>query len=251
MKTLTKLTGTLLVLMSICSSAFANVVPWDRMLAYPVPMTAEQIALADEELLPENVNKTKVAYASDHGQKFEEKSDEEPAPYFEITSTTKRGKDSADSFGGIGFYAEFPINKEGLSLWLSGYKDPGFRAGYIGLAKKFGNWQWAIGGADATYGGKRHFVTNPWVYYSSEELDAYLHAEHYSRDSENPWWYKGYVEKKFGNIGLGLYGEKGMGVGPRLSFKLNNHVKVWATVPMWSQPETGRMKFFINVVFSF
>ncbi len=251
MKTIVKIIGALALLIG-WGTAFANVVvPWDRTLAVPPVWPASEMALADTELLPENVNKTFVALASEHGQKFEEEKADEPTPYYEVTFSTRRGKDSADSYSGVGVYAEFPLGTDGYSVWLSGYKDPGFTGTYVGLAKKIGNWQVGLGAGNVHYDEVRHTVINPWVYYSSEELDAYLHAEHYSRDSENPWWYKGYVEKKFGNIGLGLYGEKGMGVGPRLSFKLNNHVKVWATVPMWSQPETGRMKFFVNLVFSF
>lgn len=246
-----KLVGALLALMSVYSTAFANVVPWDHELAYPVAMTAEQIALADEELLPENVNKTFVALASEHGQKFEEERADEPSPYYEVTFSTRRGKNSADGYEGLNVYAEFPLGTDGYSFWLTGYKDPAFKGVYAGLAKKFGNWQVGLGTGKVHYDKVSHTVTNPWVYYSSDEWEAYVHAEHYSRDSENPWWYKGYAEKKIGDWALGVYGEKDMGVGPRVSYKLNDHVKVWATVPMWHQPATGRMKFLFNLVFTF
>lgn len=237
--------------MGFCATALANVVPWDRELAYPVPMTAEQIALADEELLPENVNKTKTAYASDHGQVFIDTTDDEPTPLLEVTFSTRRGVEPSDGYGAVNVYAEVPFGTDGYSVWFSGYKDPAFTGNYLGLAKKFGNWQVGLGAGNVHYDEVRHTVVNPWVYYSSEEWEAYVHAEHYSREADNPWWYKGYAEKKFGNIGLGLYGEKDMGIGPRLSYKLNDHMRVWATVPMWQQPETEKMKFFVNLVFSF
>lgn len=238
--------------MSFWGTAFANVVPWDRELAKPIPMTAEQIALADEELLPENVNRTFIALASEHGQKMpDEEAIDEPAPLLEVTFSSHRGKAASDSYDGVNVYAEFPLGTDGLSFWVTGYKDTAYKGVYAGLAKKFGNWQVGLGGGKVHYDGIRHTVTNPWVYFESDEWEAYVHAEHYSRDSENPWWYKGYVEKKFGDVGVGVYGEKDMGVGPRISYKLNDHVMVWATVPMWHQPATGRMKFFVNLVLSY
>lgn len=251
-KAITKIISALALLIGFWGTAFANVVPWDRELAYPVPMTAEQIALADEELLPENVNKTFIALASENGQKLpdEEKADESE-PLVEVTFSTRRGVEPSDSYGAVTVYAEIPFGTDGYSVWFSGYKDPAFTGNYFGLAKKFGSWQVGLGAGNVHYGEVRHTVINPWVYYDSEEWEAYVHAEHYSRESENPWWYKGYVEKKVGDWGLGLYGDKDMGIGPKVSYKLNDHVKVWATVPMWQQPETGKMKFFVNVVFTF
>ena len=241
-------------MMGFCGTAFANVLPpLNSELAYPVAMTPEEIVLADEELLPKNVNRTFKALASENGQKLpdEEKADE-PAPYVEAVFSTRRGVEPSDSYSGVGVYAEIPFGTDGYSIWFSGYKDPAFTGNYLGIAKKIGNWQVGLGTGNVHYDEVRHTVTNPWVYYSSEEWEAYLHAEHYSREAESPWWYKGYVEKKFGDVALGLYGEKDMGVGPRLSYKLNDHVKVWATIPMWQQPkEAGRMKFLVNVVVSF
>lgn len=252
MKTTQRIIATSVAMMGFCGTTFANDVPWDSTLAYPVPMTQEQIALADEELLPENVGKTFIALASEHGQALhdEEKADE-PAPLVEVTFSTRRGVEPSDGYGAVNVYAEIPFGTDGYSVWFSGYKDPAFTGNYLGLAKKIGNWQVGLGAGNVHYGEVRHTVTNPWVYYSSEEWEAYVHAEHYSREADNPWWYKGYAEKKFGDCSLGVYGEKDMGIGPRVSCKLNDHVKVWATVPMWQQPETGKMKFFVNLVFSF
>jgi hypothetical protein len=252
MKTIKLIVGFILAVASatVWGSQNGLTMTWDRALSCPPEWTAYEMALAEVEVLPENWSKTKVVYASDYGQKLEEKV-EEPTPYFEATFSTRRGVEPSDSYSGVGVYAEIPFGTDGYSVWFSGYKDPAFTGNYLGIAKKIGNWQVGLGGGNVHYDELRHTVVNPWVYYSSEDWDAYLHAEHYSRETEKPWWYKGYIERKFGSIGVGAYGEKDMGVGPRLSYKLNDHVKVWATIPMWQQPGAGRMKFFINVVLSF
>ncbi len=239
--------------MGFCGTAFANVLPpLNSELAYPVPMTAEQIVLADEELLPENVNRTFVALASDHGQKLpEEETADEPTPYFDVTFSTRRGKNPSDGYSAVNVYGEIPFGADGYSVWFSGYKDPEFKGIYAGLAKKFGNWQVGLGGGKVHYDGMSHTVTNPWVYYDSEKLEAYGHLEHYSKDSKNPFWGKAYAEWKFNPIGAGFYWEKDMGLGPRLSYKVNDHVKVWGVIPVWAQPETEKMKLFINLVLSY
>ncbi len=253
MKTIKLIVGFIVAIAS--ATAWGNqglMVTWDRALACPPEWSASEIALAEVEVLPENWNKTKVAYASDYGQKLEEKSDE-PTPYFEVSGTTRRGNDPANSFGSIGFYGELPIGGDGWALWLSGSQDPAFRGSYIGFAKKFGNWQLGLGTGSVHYGEQNRSVQNPWVYYSSDEYEALAHAEHYGKEYEdNPWWHKAYIEKKVGDWGFGLYGESGMGTGPRVSYKITPNLKVWVTVPIWKQPETdARMQFLAGFILSF
>lgn len=115
---------------------------------------------------------------------------------------------------------------------------------------EFKNWQLGLGGGDAHYDEIHHTAINPWVYYSSEKWDIYLHSEHYSR-SNNPWWYKGYVQRKFDSIKIGLYKENGMGIGPSIAFGVTDHIGMKVIVSIWSKSEKEKTKFLINLVFSF
>jgi hypothetical protein len=249
----TKMVFVVVALLSLlgCRGAKAETgLKFDYELKYPPNMTLQELALAEEEVLPENWNRTRVEYATDHGQKASESDEGGLSPYVEVMFTQRRGKDSADSFGSATLYAEVPIT-DTVSVWATGYSDPAFKATYYGVAKKFGNIQVGIGGGDAVYGDVRHRVFNPWVYYSGEEYEALAAGERYRDESEEPWFYKWYVEKKFENFSVGLYGEKGFGIGPKVTWSPNKHVKVWATIPIHNRPETGAMKFLFAITLSY
>lgn len=250
MQIVTRIVAVIISMTAFCLAPRASEV-FDGGLSVPPAMTAEQIALANEEQLPENLNRLKIAYASDYYQVSDKETDDELSPLVEVTLSTRRGRKTVQSYEGVNAYAEFPLGTNGYSLWLTGYKDPSFKGVYLGLAKKQGNWQFGIGTGKVNYDKLVHTVINPWIYYVSDEWEAYVHAEHYTKDSENPLWYKGYIEKRLNDFGIGFYGEKNMGVGPRISFKLNNYMKAWATVPVLYQPETGKVKFFLNFIFTF
>ncbi|MCF7815704.1 MAG: hypothetical protein K9M10_01260 [Candidatus Pacebacteria bacterium] len=229
--------------------AFAYDSPWEKTLAYPPTLTGEELALAETELLPENVEKTKIALASDYGQKFDDTLNE-ASPYVEIVMKTRRGKDPANSLNDVSAYVEFPLTAT-LSLWVTGTDDETFKGTYVGLARKFGNWQVALGGGSVVYGDTRHNVINPWILYSTDSYEAYLHAEYYGKESDNRWWYKAFADKKFGNTSFGLYGEAGVGIGPRLSWQVTKNLKFWVMVPVALQPNEGKIKFMAAAVVMF
>lgn len=237
------------VLFFVTAVSNANEGRLDPTLAFPPSFTANEIRLADAELDPSVVNNTKIAYASDFGQRQVNESGE-AQPSYEMTFSTRRGKSSTDSYNSAGVYAEVPMS-ETTSFWVSLYTDPTFRGAYAGLAKKYGNWQIALGGGSVEYDDVRHTVVNPWVFYSSDEYEALVHAEYYHNEVDNQWWYKGYIEKKFNTVGIGLYGEAKYGIGPRITWAMASHVKWWVTVPMLALPDTERSKFTLGVTISF
>ena len=222
----------------------------DKALAWPPQMTARQIVLANAELHPSVVNRTKVVLASDYNRNIEEAASG-ATPYAELAFTYRKSRKESEAPGltTVNLYGEYPLS-ETVSVFGSLYHDKSFQAAYAGLSKKFGNWQVALGVGSAWYDGVRHNVVNPWVYYSSDEYEGFFSAEHYSNETVAPWFYKGHFEKKLGKWGVGVYGEKDFGVGPRVSYKFEK-VKLWATVPMANLPKTGRMVFMIGATYEF
>lgn len=221
-------------------------------LAFPPELSIEEIILADTELMPEHVEMTKIAFASDYDQKVVDVDGGEvlASPYFEAVITTRRGRKHEDTLSEVSVYMEIPVTSN-VSFWASVSRDSTFRGTYLGFAKKQGDWQIALGGGFVRYDDMNHFVINPWMSYSNESYEGYLHAEYYHNDSDNPWWYKGYLEKKFGDFGFGIYGEAGLGLGPRLSWKATPNLKFWVTTPVVYMPEHGKIGVLAGVVISF
>ncbi len=247
-----------LVSFGACASTSSNDVPkgmypitWDRSLATPPAMTAEELTKAEEELLPENVGKTHVAYASDYGQKYEGGAVDEFQPYAEVQLTYRNGRNSQRDLFGRQVYLENPLGDSGYSVWASAYKDQEFKSAYVGLALKEGNWQFGLGLGSAWYDDRRRNAITPWVYYSSAEYVGLFIAERYLGDHEDPWFYKGYFQKKIGSFGIGVYGEKGAGIGPMLSYNITKSVKVWGAAPVAKKPSDGGFSFIfgLNVEF--
>lgn len=172
----------------------------------------------------------------------------EEGVYAEFGISHYSGKSSADSLSAVSAYIETPLKKN-YALWGSVYHDKGFDGAYAGLSKKFGNWQVALGLGSAWYDDTRKNVINPWLFYSSDEYEALAHAERYLHDNENPWFYKGYVQKKFNNFAMGIYGEKDFGIGPMLTVSLHKAIKVWIVVPVVKRPNEGGTKFLIGLKF--
>lgn len=227
-------------------------ITWDRTLATPPAMTAEEVAKAEEELLPGNVEKTFVAYASDYGQKYEGNDTlDEFRPYAEVQLTYRTSRKGQRDLFGRQVYLENPLGDSGYSVWASAYKDQEFKGVLVGLAKKEGNWQFGLGLGSAWYDEKRRNVVSPWLFYSSDEYEGLLLAERYMGDHEEPWFYKGYAKKKFGDFGIGIYGEKGMGIGPMLSYKLTKSMELWGTVPVAKKPSEGGFGLLIGFKWSF
>ncbi len=226
-------------------------ITWDRSLAVPPTMSADEVALAEMELLPENVNMTFVAYASQHGQKYEGEQVDEFRPYVEVQLTYRTGRKSQGDLFGRQVYLENPLGDSGYSVWASGYKDQEFKSVLVGIAKKEGNWQVGLGLGSAWYDEKRRNVVSPWLFYSSDEYEGLLLAERYMGDSKDPWFYKGYAKMKVGDFGIGVYGEKGMGIGPMLSYKLTKSMELWGTVPVAKKPSEGGFGLLIGFKWSF
>lgn len=219
-------------------------VPWDRTLAYP---PAIELALAEEEVRPENWNRTFIAYASDFGQKMPEEA-EAGGVYAELTVAHRIGKVRSDGFTSGSLYLEVPVPLgDDVSLWAMGYHDRDFREVYAGLTKRFGNWQIALGAGTAWYDGSSKTVIAPWLYYSSDDYEGSLLIERYLKDEEDPLFYKVSFEKKFGDLQAGLYGEKGFGLGPIVTWKVSKNVKFFVTVPVAYLPSEERMKALVGV----
>ena len=166
--------------------------------------------------------------------------------YAEFGISHYSGKSSGDSLSTASAYVEVPL-KVGASLWGTLYHDKDFKGAYVGLSKQFGNWQVALGLGSAWYDDTRKNVINPWLFYSSAEYEALAHAERYLRDNEDPWFVKGYVQKKFNNFAIGVYGETDFGIGPMLTISLHKAIKVWIIVPVASRPNEGGAKFLIGL----
>ncbi len=215
---------------------------FDTGLASPPSLSMSDVALAEKEMLPENVSLTHTVYASSHEE-------ESKWVYAEVHITTRAGRKSADGYTSGSVYVEVPLSGENnISLWGTAYYDPSFQGVYAGLAKHFGNLQVALGMGSAWYDSTRYNVINPWIFYSSDEYESFITAEHYFRDTAEPWYYKGYVQRKIGADWLiGIYAEKDFGVGPMATWSVSKNIRLWGAIPVAYTPEEEKMRFIFGI----
>jgi len=158
---------------------------------------------------------------------------------FEVQVTGYAGRGAGNSLLATQIYAEKALPLQDVSAFLVVHHDKEFRAVYAGLARKFGELQIGIGVGNAWYDQIRHPTINPWLYYATDDVDLYLTAERYSRESTEPWLYKGYASQRVtGQFSVGLYGEKGLGAGPMISWR-NGNIRIWAAVPLVDRTDAG------------
>lgn len=155
-----------------------------------------------------------------------------------IVSMRSRDKDVQGNLLMKQVYLEKPIS-DGVSVFFFGYHDKEFHSGSVGLAKQVEDWQFGFGAGTAKYEKLSRFVVNPWLYYHKDTDSAVLSCEHYSKERDEPWFCKGYVERKFGDFLAGAYGETGSGTGPMVGYYLMDNVKLWASVPVVNKPRDG------------
>lgn len=147
-------------------------------------------------------------------------------------------------------YLEHKLPWENFSVWGALYHDKEFKSGYVGIARKFGDLQIGLGVGPARYDDRTHTTTTGWLFYLNEErrIEALGVFERYRHDAD-PWFYKGYVQKALGDGYLiGVYGEKDVGIGPKVGMVIGN-VKVWAFTPVINRQDGGT-KFVIGVAIS-
>lgn len=158
-------------------------------------------------------------------------SEESTFSEIQLTHRVAREPGVKSTTGGL-FYIEKSWEPFGTYGQL--YADREFSQGLVGLFALYGDFQFALGIGRSEYDNTSFSTAAPWVYYGNKDigLKALLYTEYYYKNGErDDRWAKAYVEKSLGNLGLGVYSERGMGVGPLLSYQVTPHVKVWGTVP--------------------
>lgn len=168
-----------------------------------------------------------------------------------LVSMQSRDKSLQDNLFSKELYLEKAMT-DGFSAFGAAYHNKEFESAYLGIARQSGDVQVAIGIGSARYNGLSRLVVNPWLYYHTDQYTGLLTAEHYNNEPYDPWFYKGYIERKFdGNYLIGLYGEKGMGAGPMVGIYLGSHAKIWASAPITSRPNQGGMRSLLGLTFEF
>lgn len=223
-------------------------------LAKPPEVSAEWFTLADVEDLEKRHTVLASTYFSK--EEKEEKTDELYAQLLFMYHAS--GSEGKRSLFGQQLYLEKGIpGTDDFSVWGVVFHDQEFRSAYAGIAKKIGNWSVAFGAGSAWYDGVRHTAINPWAYYAVDGLEVFLTAEHYySREETNSWYYKGYLTKRLSeSFFAGIYGEKDVGIGPMIGWKLSEKVKFSIAVPVIHRPsaetDTGRTKAIASVSIEF
>jgi len=141
----------------------------------------------------------------------------------------------------IQLYLEYALpSTAGHSVWAVAYHDKEFAALYAGIARKFGDFQLGVGLGNARYDATAHPTINVWSYYANSEsgVEASFAIERYGRDHGDPLFYKGYLQKRFGQFFGGVYGEKGLGIGPKLGFSLTDSVSLNMVIPVAKRPHS-------------
>lgn len=168
-----------------------------------------------------------------------------------LIANQSRDKSVQDNLFSKELYLELAL-ADGFSAFGAAYHDQEFESAYLGIAKQLGDFQVAIGAGGARYDDLSHFVLNPWLYYQANQYTGLLTVEHYSNERDDPWYYKGYIERKvFERYYIGAFGEKDIGVGPMLGMYLGSQVNVWASVPIIYRPSQGGMRSLLGLTFEF
>jgi hypothetical protein len=179
-----------------------------------------------------------------------EETSSEKGLYGEFAVAHRFGKARADGYSSATLYLEAPLQGD-ISLWGMGYHDPDFKEVYAGVAQKIGNLQIALGLGTGWYDDTRRTVVAPWVFYANDAYEGLLAAEYYHGDREEPWFYKGYLQKRFGDVLVGIYGEQAFGIGPMATWEMSKNVKVWATVPLAYTSEETPMRGMLGLKCTF
>ena len=171
---------------------------------------------------------------------------------FSIQLTTQRvagiGKSSA-----VQAYVESPaICKSGedefafFGFGYSTWDKSRFHELQIGTAWKHGKLQLGLGIGKARYDGMNHVVVNPWAVYSGEKVEAFGTMEQYTREPDKGArrFFKGYAQYKVSeNVAVGAYGETGVGLGPRVSYKVTEGLSIWGSVPVVHRVQGAKVVF--------
>lgn len=160
------------------------------------------------------------------------------------------GSDGEDNFSTEAYLGKVLTDK--WSVYVAGVHDENFESWYVGPARMFGDAQVGIGAGTARYGGESRLVVNPWVWYESDKWETYAEGEWYGEEDFDPWYYRGYVNRKVGDYFYGLQAERYVGIGPMMGkYFLDGKVKVSITVPLTEETNTEPMDVVVSVRISF
>lgn len=145
---------------------------------------------------------------------------------------TKNKDEQLSLFGKI-LYGEYLVTEK-VSVTGTVYHDKEFRGVYAGLAyQATDELQLGLATGRVKYDDRDWTVWNPWVYFERDAVKASLYSEYTKRDTNHPWFVKGYVEYKLGEkYFLGIYGESFLGVGPMVGTYLTEKIRLWAMIPV-------------------
>lgn len=172
----------------------------------------------------------------------------------QLTYQVSRNKSEQHSlFGKILWLQQELPNSNGVSAFGQVYHDFEFEEVVAGVAKKFGGFEFGLAGGTARYDNKSHPEIMMYGWYSNEDssIEASAYIERYFRENDEPWFFKGHIEKSFGKFFAGAYGEKGLGLGPMLGFYPHDSVKMFVMVPVVWQPNEGKMRGMVSVTILF
>ncbi len=134
-------------------------------------------------------------------------------------------------------YLEYVITDD-VAPWLSVSKSRKFGEVTVGLAYYItpemeigfgiGTSRYAVADDDRK---SSHRVASAWWYWKSDAVESEITVSRYGNDPE-PWYYRVYGQIPVtGNWFAGLYGEQGIGWGPRVSWSPAKNISVWV-VPL-------------------
>jgi hypothetical protein len=137
--------------------------------------------------------------------------------------------------------------KSDMSVFAMVYHDESFKEAQLGLAKWLTNeLQLGVGLGKARTGGSNISVISPWLYYENDDLRVDLLTEAYSAGKP---FFKVNLEKDVsGSVYVGLYGETGVGLGPKVGYKVNDHISFWASRPVVDRGDV-QLLFAVNLEF--
>lgn len=218
------------VIIGLILAAFAliaNAGEWDRELAKPPEMSAELIAEAKKELLPENIDKTKTVLASEHFAKHPEKL-EGSSP---VNMVEYRGYRGSGDYVARAYFEK--SLSENAAIFLAAAKARGFESVIVGPAYYITpDMEVGVGVGTSRYAasdeGERfsHATVSSFFYWKTDKIESEVVIEKYSRDPS--LYHYAYIQTPiFSQVSAGIFSEKDVGWGPRISWAFSKNANLW------------------------
>lgn len=152
---------------------------------------------------------------------------EESPWYFEGQLTNYRTSNSGEDTFLAGDLLIQYTGKNDAGVYFSTYYDEYFRNYFIGGTKAFDDYEFGLGIGESNYDDEDWLTFNTWFYKETDRFNIEINLEYTPEElSSYRMFYKTDAELWLTEtIYLGVYGERWVGIGPKLGFALTEAIE--------------------------